>query len=225
MFVYRFAILGDMDKTHKTIDEFAKNQSDFTFVQIGAYDGITGDPIFDFVKKYHWKGVLVEPQAGAFATLTANYAGQKDIILENAAIAAEDGHAMLYGVRPTSDDNYNHGQLHSFNKETILKHAHMVKDLANRIEQYEVRTLTLESLLKKHNLSQLDLLQIDTEGYDYEIIKQINFDTTKPRLIHFEHKHLLPEDLQKCYRLLEQHGYSLEFGEYNTLAHTPSPKQ
>jgi hypothetical protein len=39
------------------------------FVQIGAFDGISGDPLYPFVKQGFLKGCLVEPQAYAFERL------------------------------------------------------------------------------------------------------------------------------------------------------------
>ena len=41
-------------------------QDSFTVIQAGANDGITHDPIHKFIKRDHWKGVLLEPQAYVF---------------------------------------------------------------------------------------------------------------------------------------------------------------
>ncbi|MBK7697246.1 MAG: FkbM family methyltransferase [Saprospiraceae bacterium] len=38
----------------------------------------------------------------------------------------------------------------------------------------------------------IDLLHIDTEGYDWEILKQLRLAKYFPRPIIFEHKHLSP---------------------------------
>lgn len=35
------------------------------FIQIGVYDGITGDPLHKYIRKFGWREVLVEPQAPA----------------------------------------------------------------------------------------------------------------------------------------------------------------
>jgi hypothetical protein len=39
---------------------------DFFFIQIGANNGMTGDPIRKYILKYHWRGILVEPQPDIF---------------------------------------------------------------------------------------------------------------------------------------------------------------
>ena len=44
--------------------------------------------------------------------------------------------------------------------------------------------------MKKHNVNDISFILIDTEGYDYEIIKLIDFEKYKPSILIFEHKHL-----------------------------------
>ncbi len=39
---------------------------------------------------------------------------------------------------------------------------------------------------RKYKIKRIDLLQIDTERYDYDIIKQIDFSLIKPRMICYE---------------------------------------
>ena len=41
--------------------------------------------------------------------------------------------------------------------------------------------------MKTYKIKKIDLLQIDTEGYDAEIILNIDFDLMKPKIIRFEH--------------------------------------
>jgi hypothetical protein len=36
---------------------------ELTFIQIGAYDGVTKDPLRDYIDAYGWRGILLEPQS------------------------------------------------------------------------------------------------------------------------------------------------------------------
>ena len=45
----------------------------FFFLQIGAFDGESRDPLFQAVRKYGLNGVLVEPQKPTFERLCENY--------------------------------------------------------------------------------------------------------------------------------------------------------
>jgi hypothetical protein len=53
----------------------------------------------------------------------------------------------------------------------------------------------------------VDLILIDTEGYDYEVIKQIDFKLHGPRMLVYEHFHLSTNDRAECRARIEQNGY------------------
>ncbi len=46
------------------------------YVHIGAFDGITGDPLGTFTKDLGWEGILVEPQPHRFAAIAKKSGGQ-----------------------------------------------------------------------------------------------------------------------------------------------------
>src|ERR1035438_3422409 len=45
-----------------------------SFIEVGANDGEFDDPLREYIVKYPWKGVLIEPQPDVFERLKANYA-------------------------------------------------------------------------------------------------------------------------------------------------------
>jgi hypothetical protein len=61
----------------------------FFFIQIGAYDGRKGDPIYELVRVNRCSGILVEPQPDIFERLKQNYAGFSGLAFEQAAIVEE----------------------------------------------------------------------------------------------------------------------------------------
>jgi len=79
-------------------------------------------------------------------------------------------------------------------------HAHQV------IER--VRCLTIHQLMERHGIAQLDLLQMDAEGYDYSILKTIDFALTRPHFINYE-RVLLHDDEPACRAMLTAAGYAL----------------
>ncbi len=206
----------------KIMSEYVKKHFDVFFIEIGAYDGKTNDPLFALVKSHKWQGVLVEPQDNQFERLKENYGDFQGLHFEKLAIAEHDTVKVFYGVRSTDYDSNTHGQLNSFNKDVILKHRHLVKNLDDRVYETKVRCLSFGSILKKYNVTKLDVLSIDTEGYDYKIIRQIDFSKIKPALIHFEHKHLSLADQKNCFSYLETNGYEILNGRFNSLAYIKS---
>ena len=197
---------------------------EFTFLEIGANDGVCNDPIRPYVAKYHWSGVLVEPQREAFQALCANYSGETQLRFENVAISARAGSQLFYSVdrtRPGMNDQTD--QLASFMREVVMSHCKYIPGLADALVTEEVPCMTFSELLSKHDLRRLDLLQIDTEGYDYEIIKTIDFGKVKPRIIHYEHIHLKAADREACIKLLVGEGYQIAvLGSFDTLAYQPT---
>src|SRR5271155_2568223 len=73
------------------IRDLMAREPDIFFLQIGAHDGVSYDPIHNYIAKHHWKGLLVEPQPAVFQKLKENYAGEKQLLFENSAIAQQDG--------------------------------------------------------------------------------------------------------------------------------------
>jgi len=213
------------------INEHARGKKPFYFLQIGGNDGFIKDPIFKFVKKYPWKGIIVEPQKDVFKKkLKRTYRFERKVILENLAIADQTGIKKLWKIA-VSDSRWATG-LASFNKETLIYQIERNyvsdrliregKPIPEKIDDYltfeEVQCTTIDDLLKKHRFQSLDLLQIDTEGYDYEIIKTIDFNKLKPTMISFESEHLSEEDYVECKALLKKHGYEIQKIDRDTVA-------
>ena len=87
------------------------------------------------------------------------------------------------------------------------------------MKEIEVPGLSVQSLLGKHDITKIDLLQIDTQGFDCQIVKQFLSSPVRPTVINFEHYHTGPDDLQTCYRLLVDNGYRLAPLEIDTVAY------
>jgi FkbM family methyltransferase len=178
--------------------------ADFFFVQIGAHDGVHGDPIRPFVEKYHWHGLLVEPQPEIYQRLVANYAAEPQLTFAKAAVADQNGMATMYTFKKSPDLPDHATMLASFNRDALVYNGHGYQ---GEIEPLIVPALDLKTLLSKHKISQVDLLQIDTEGYDYEIIKLLSDSPIRPEIIHFESAFLNAELKHECGELLHALGY------------------
>jgi hypothetical protein len=57
------------------------------------------------------------------------------------------------------------------------------------VDKIKVQTTTLNEIVKEYNINQIDLLHTDTEGHDFTILMNYNFNI-KPKKIMFEHKHM-----------------------------------
>lgn len=190
----------------------ARRYPEMTFVQIGSNDGRKHDPIHATVMtQAGWRGVLVEPVPYVFKRLQATYADEPRFILENVAIAASSGSADFFHLKEAADrrglpDWYD--ELGSFFKDVVLKHKSAIPDIEQRLQVTQVPCLRFEELCARNGITQVGLLHIDTEGYDFEIIKSIDFERHRPRLLIYEHKHLNDQDRAACRSYLEALGYT-----------------
>jgi FkbM family methyltransferase len=208
----------------------------FTILQIGAYIGDTAnDPLHRFIRhdvvpfaaSRGRRAILVEPVKEYFQKLQELYRGCESVALENVAIAETNEPRTIYRL---SVDPEAFGFPAWLSQLSSLKEERMGA-LWDRFEsnaEYQafylkhrttetVECSTLSALLSRHGVESLDLMQIDAEGYDYEIIKSIDFSKVRPRFINYEST-LLGPNHAACRALLLGQRYRLLDHGADTLA-------
>ena len=63
----------------KILEVYTKEEKTPFFVQIGAYDGISNDPVYPHLKNKRWKGILIEPVPYIFNRLLESYKERFDL--------------------------------------------------------------------------------------------------------------------------------------------------
>ena len=200
------------DESDRLIAVFAEIFPDAFVVQIGANDGISGDPLAVCFSKTRWSGLLVEPVPHLHERLVAQYRERPEVRIERAAVSTRDGDAALYRLRTVpgqSPEWFN--QLATLDREVLLKQRSSIPEIDSLVIEERVPTVRLDTLLARHGISRIDLLVIDTEGHDLEVLRSLDFARFRPTLLMFEHQHLSETDKQSAYALLETAGY--EFRE------------
>ena len=155
------------------IEQYSRETHDFFVLEIGAFDGVLSDPIYKWIKKYGWQGILVEPQKEGFERLKINYRENVNLRLENVAIAESTGKRPLYKVK----DEYIEADWQK-RIASLLPKPNLEKQ--NMVTTEMVQCITFDALLSRHKVKKIDLLQIDVEGYDYELLKSFDFERIKP---------------------------------------------
>lgn len=183
------------------------------FIQIGANDGEQLDHLRHSILKGRWRGIMVEPVLYVFERLAQNYGHLNDrLILEPVAIAPEESQMPFWHLRKAEAGTELprwYDALGSFRKDVVLKHKEFIPDIEERLTSTQVPTLSFQSLCEKHEVESVDLIQMDTEGYDFEVIKLIDFERYRPVLLIYEHLHLDESTRQLCEAHLRKHGYEL----------------
>jgi FkbM family methyltransferase len=207
----------------------SKQKDKVFFIQIGAADGIRADPIHPFVKRYGWHGILVEPLADLFQLLKNTYRDHKGLMFENVAITDKEETRLISRI-PL--DMVGQGDIPpwAFGASTLVpnktlypslvRNGEMGGILSSAVTEEPVQCISLSTLINRHRISRLDVLQIDTEGYDAQILKQLDFSLIKPTLINMEWQWLSPTEQNEITEILKQNGYSLYPCDGDLLAST-----
>ena len=179
-----------------------------SLIQIGANDGKRFDEISKFIKKNNeLKAILVEPVKKYFEELKKNYKDFKNIKFENSAISKNNEINFLYCVKDEFLKNYQ-DHIKGINSHEI-RHLlnHNVKE--SHIEKIKVETLTFQNLIKKYDLTEIDLLYIDVEGYDDKIVLDF-LDNSKLRpILIFEYIHIKNTSLKILIKRLLNENYKI----------------
>jgi FkbM family methyltransferase len=189
--------------------DFAKAIPDATFLQIGANDGLTGDPIHHLIVQPNtrWRGILVEPVGHLFDQLSVLYRDKPLLQLDRAAIGESDGSTLIYRLDETPDSSLWLDQIPSLDPELVRRNASQFGQAEASLVTETVPGLSVDTLLRKYEVRQLDLLVIDTEGWDWRILRQFDLAALQPKLILYEHQHLSALEKKEADEFLRAEGY------------------
>jgi FkbM family methyltransferase len=199
--------------------------SDFFFVELGACDGIIADSFHGFVIRHNLRGIVVEPLRDLYAELCANYSQCPSVIPLNLAIHRTAREIDMYRVSP--DVSPAATGLPSWSKgiASVDPQRHKKSGIRSEyITTEKVSCVSWKELIEQNQITRIDYLQIDTEGYDYEILQMIDFESLRPAIIKFEHNvsggDMSPEQLGACVAQLIEHKYHILTLPYDAIAHS-----
>lgn len=195
-------LLRLLDSSHAQLrqDLFVLSQvglkSNGYFVEFGATNGIDLSNTYMLEKQFGWTGILAEPGKCWHQELTDN----RDAVIETKCVWSESGASLQFRETNTPElstiDSYSSHDHHSLSRKEG--------------SVYEVTTISLNDLLDKHNApSIVDYLSIDTEGSEFEILKNFDFSHRQISVITCEHNHT--PSRKRIHDLLQRRGYKRVF--------------
>jgi FkbM family methyltransferase len=149
-------------------------------------------------KKFGWKGILCEPANIWHKALFSN----RDSIIDTRCVYKSTGEQLDFLEATTS----HLSTIEDF--ATSDSHRRKVK------ETYKVTTVTLGDLLTTHKAPNfIDFISIDTEGSEYIILRDFDFQKYQFGLICIEHN--FSENRGKIFDLLSSKGYKRVFEDFS----------
>jgi len=177
------------------LDQIIQKSSGF-FIELGANDGITqsNTAFFEFYRG--WKGLLIEPSREKYEQCIVNR--PSSIVQNYACVDSSYQLDHIFG-------DFDGGLMSSVNGSRL-----------NSSQLVQVSTITLEKLLDKYAAPGqiIDLLSLDTEGYELPILKGLNLDKYRPRYMLIE---IYTKDFSEIVAFLLSHNYVLHsnFSNYS----------
>jgi FkbM family methyltransferase len=155
-------------------------------VDIGAADGINNSNTKKLIED-GWGGLLIEPTPVNYNKLLKFYSGNDSIIIENCGCGNETKLSKFY-----IDKNDEYHQISTFLEE-------QKKGCENyyncTFDEIVVKIYNTTELLIKNNLTNIDFISIDTEGYDEKVLLGIDFSKININLVCIETTTPLSESL------------------------------
>ncbi len=162
------------------------------FVEFGASDGVALSNSHILEKRFGWNGILCEPSIAWHEALKNN----RGCIIDTRCVYSVSGEKISFS------ENYL-GELSAI---TSYAEPNASGILKRTTSSYEVETISLLDLLKVHNAPKfVDFLSIDTEGSEFEILKNFDFQSYRFGAICVEHN--FANTQAKINKLLLASGY------------------
>ncbi len=192
--------------TRRILEKNFPVNSNFSFLQVGANDGRSFDSLYGFVIKREASGIVIEPIKEYYAELCENYKNQNNIIKINKAVHESQINITIFKI---SNDHINLYPdwvkgIASFNIEHLTKFDFINK---NHILEELVAAEDLMGIIGETDFNEFDYFQVDTEGYDYQVVKMFDFSLFKPKIIKAEYINLTLEEKNKIKKVLRVNGY------------------
>lgn len=186
---------------------FAQNREDvllegfFNKLDKGFYVDIgASDPEHLSVTKYFydkgWSGINVEPIKRLHKKLLS--ARPRDINL-NMGISDDEGEMRF---REYAGDG-----LSTFSPEIQKDYQSHPNNATKKYKEYQVKTNSLAKIFSQNNVTKIDFMKVDVEGFEYSVLASNDWKKYRPSVICIEANHI-----NKDWRpILHNAGYSLAF--------------
>ena len=159
----------------------------YSLILVGAHNG---SKLESFILKSASEGqvLLIEPVPWLYQQLEKRFVNHPSINLVNAVVAEQacDEISFFSPIQSANEVEIWGDQLGSLNSTFAIE---VNERFSEKIERISSVALSFESLIHEYDISSIDTLLTDTEGFDAKILATFPFDKIKPRQIYFEYKH------------------------------------
>lgn len=206
------------------VDSLCPNNEAIYFLQIGANDGVSEDPLAFFRQRKEWSGFCLEPNPAIFPKLQNNLreAGNGNVQAIQVALGDTDGILPFFVVNaakakdlhlPWYMDKCSSLSLERLKAEISKCGSVIGKKIDDLIETIPVQVIPFETLCGRYNISRVDLLLLDVEGLDGKLLEQFPLERFLPRIVIVEWDKMTDAELKEIFDRFRRAGYCWMFAE------------
>jgi len=168
------------------------------FVEFGATNGLVLSNTYILEKNYGWNGILCEPAKNWHRELRINRQSKIDTRC----------------VFTSSGEELDFSESSSGGLSTLYEFVQSDSHSREISKSYKVTSVTLLDLLNDHQAPNfIDFISIDTEGSEYLILRDFDFEKYRFGLICVEHNYT--DNRGKILELLSSKGYGRVFEKFS----------
>ena len=167
------------------LDEIINNRDGF-FIELGANDGLEQSNTAFFEFHRGWTGLLIEPSLDKYTQCVTNR--KSSLVVHGACVSDTYEGSTVLG-------DFDGSLMSSISGKRL-----------GRSSSVSVPAFTLSKLLERFNGCEIDLLSLDTEGYEMEVLKGLDIQRNSPKYMIIE---IYWKDFDDISEFLSSNGYRL----------------
>jgi len=174
---------------------FIGDKDNGVFIDVGAFDGEQYSNTCRLADK-GWRGIMIEPVSGSYDKCVKRHK-DNDVEVMNCALGNRRGKGVINV----------HGVISTISEEAKDRFKTLGWWRGDKTQEIEIETLN--AIFDKEG--DVDVLDIDVEGYEWEILRGFDIALYKPKMVIIElHDNNLnydEGDSMKIVRYFDDHGY------------------
>ena len=198
----------------RIINKYLKKLNIQTVIDVGSHKGEFSNFLIKDIKTIK-KLILIEPQNELIKNLLfiKNKILNTEIDIEEYALGSRKGTREIKINLLSSTSTL--AKINPKSNWLKFKKTLLIKDYKSLITKRTVLIETLDNIVDKHNIKIIDLLKIDTEGFEYEVLqgakKSLKFKKIKAIIIEKQLSDMyLNYNFKKVEKILEKNGFLLK---------------
>lgn len=197
---------GEIGKIiHIIFDTIIPYKTNGLFIEIGANDGKTGSFTYNLAK-IGWHGINFEPIPRLYTMCCDNHKTHKNVKNYNIALGDKEEETVIIDA----------GTLSTMDKDVLNTYSNVPQFSIHfhNNNSHKVNVKTFDSILQENNITDIDILVLDVEGYEENVLKGFSIEKHYPRIFIIEIADQHPDFINNV-AMMNKYRYLRDYFEKN----------